>query len=85
LALRATYWGEERNRSFKILVDGSPVATERLSGDHPGDFFERDYPVPLALTQGKTSILIRFAPDPDHTAGPVFGVRLLTEDVATRA
>jgi len=85
LALQATYWGEERNRSFKILVDGVTIAADTLTGDHPGAFFERDYPVPLALTQGKASILVRFAPDLDHTAGPVFGVRLFTAEAATQA
>jgi hypothetical protein len=82
LTLQATYWGEERRRRFKILVEGAVIATEQLDADHPGDFFERDYPVPLGLTQGKASILVRFAPDPDHTAGPVFGVRLFTAEAS---
>jgi DUF1680 family protein len=85
LMLQATYWGEERNRRFKILIDDVAVATEQLTGDHPGDFFERDYAIPLELTAGKASILVRFTPDPDHTAGPVFGVRLFTVEAATRA
>jgi len=85
LVLQATYWGEERNRSFKILVDGVPIAADQLTGDHEGAFFERDYPIPLALTQGKATIVVRFAPDPDHTAGPVFGVRLFTAEATTSA
>jgi DUF1680 family protein len=85
LVLQATYWGEERNRSFKILVDGVAIAADQLTGDHPGAFFERDYPIPLGLTQGKSSIVVRFSPDPDHTAGPVFGVRLFTAEAATSA
>jgi hypothetical protein len=85
LVLQATYWGEERNRSFKILIDGVSIAADQLTGDRPGVFFERDYPIPLALTQGKATILVRFAPDPDHTAGPVFGVRLFTAEAATAA
>jgi DUF1680 family protein len=85
LVLQATYWGEERNRSFKILVDGVAIAADQLTGDRPGAFFERDYAIPLALTQGKATIVVRFAPDPDHTAGPVFGVRLFTAEAATSA
>jgi DUF1680 family protein len=85
LVLQATYWGEERNRSFKILVDRVAIAADQLTGDHPGAFFERDYPIPVALTQGKAAIVVRFAPDPDHTAGPVFGVRLFTAEAATAA
>jgi len=85
LLLRATYWGEERNRSFAILVDGAVIARETLTGDHGGDFFDRDYAVPAALTRGKATILVRFQPDPDHTAGPVFGVRLFTTGAAATA
>jgi DUF1680 family protein len=78
LILRASYWGEERNRSFLVMVDGIEIARERLSGDHPGEFFDRDYEIPLALTQDRAEITVRFEPEPDVSAGPVFGVRLLS-------
>ena len=76
LVLQASYWGEERNRDFHILVDGVRVARVRLDASHAGVFFDEDYPVPPALTQGKQAITVRFEPEPGHTAGPVFGVRL---------
>jgi hypothetical protein len=78
LVLEATYWGEERNRAFDILVDGQPIATQVLEAEQPGAFVEKDYPVPEALTRGKSAITVRFQPHPGHTAGPVFGVRLFT-------
>lgn len=78
LILQATYWGEERKRRFDILVDGVKVATQQLEADHPGKFFDVEYPLPEALTQGKTKIRVRFAPPERSTAGPVFGVRLFT-------
>ena len=37
LTLQATYWGEERDRRFKILVDGVVMASEQLSGAGPAD------------------------------------------------
>jgi hypothetical protein len=76
LVLQATYWGDERNRLFNILVDGKVVATQKLQGEQPGAFMERDYPIPVALTQGKDSVLVRFEPVGDHSAGPVFACRL---------
>jgi DUF1680 family protein len=79
MTLRTTYWGEERNRAFRILVDGTSIAHQTLDGEHPGVFFDQDYPIPPALTAGKTSVLVRFDPDPDHTAGPAFGVLCLGE------
>ena len=78
LRLQATYWGEERNKLFDILVDGTRIATQRLDGAVPGDFFDRDYAIPEDLTRGKESVLIRFQPANDTTrCGPVFGVRIL--------
>lgn len=82
LILQATYWGEERKRQFDILVDGVKIATQQLQADHPGKFFDVEYPVPEALTQGKTKVRVRFAPPERNTAGPVFGVRLFTAQPA---
>lgn len=76
LTLQATYWGEERDRRFKILIDGTIVTSEQLSGAGSGDFVERDYSIPLALTDEKAVLRIRFEPEAGFSAGPVFGLRL---------
>jgi len=76
LTLQATYWGEERDRRFTILVDGVVLAREQLSGAGPSDFIERDYPIDEALTKGKLALRIRFEPEKGFSAGPVFGLRL---------
>ena len=78
LELRATYWGEERDHDFLILVEGSVIATERLTGGRTGLFFDRTYRIPDSLTEGKDGITVRFEPLPDRTAGPVFGVACLS-------
>jgi hypothetical protein len=79
LILQATYWGEERNKLFDILIDGTKIATQALDGAHPGDFFEIDYPIPAELTRGKDKVTVRFQPANDTTrCGPVFGVRIFT-------
>lgn len=84
LILQATYWGEERKRQFDILVDGVKIATQQLQADHPGKFFDVEYPVPETLTQDKTKVRVRFAPPERNTAGPVFGVRLFTAQPANK-
>lgn len=76
LVLQASYWGEERDRRFKILVDGTLVAREELSGANLSDFIERDYSIPPALTNEKAALRIRFEPETGFSAGPVFGLRL---------
>ena len=79
LLLQATYWGGERDRDFDILVDGQKIATQHLGEtDAPGKFFDVTYKLPEALTKGKKSVHVRFVPHDRNTAGPVFGVVLLT-------
>jgi len=77
LALQATYWGEETRRNFTISVDGQRVAHVQLNGRQPRTFVDELYPLPQELTRGKSSITVRFDPEPGFTAGPVFGVRLV--------
>ena len=83
LLLQATYWGGERQRSFDILVDGVKLATQALGNDRPGKFFDVEYPIPEALTKGKSSVRVKFVPHDRSSAGPVFGVRLFTAKPGT--
>jgi DUF1680 family protein len=78
LVLQASYWGDERPRTFDILIDGQKLATQKLGHDRPGHFIDIDYAVPEALTRGKKSVRVKFVPHDRNTAGPVFGVRLYT-------
>jgi hypothetical protein len=80
LVLRATYWGGERDRVFHVEVDGKRIATQRLQGERPGEFIERDYALPLELVRGRKTVRIRFQPETGHTAGPVFGCRVLAPE-----
>jgi hypothetical protein len=77
LLIRATYWGEERDHAFRILVEGHEIATEHLSAQHPGMFFDRDYPIPEDFTKTRQTIRVRIEPLPDRTAGPIFGILCL--------
>ena len=77
LILQATYWADERQRKFHVLVDGTRIATQMLRPDKP-TFFEVDYPIPETLTRGKESVVVRFEPEPGNTAGPVYGCRIFT-------
>lgn len=83
LTLRATYWGEERNKRFDIIVEGETIATQPLEGERPGAFFDVDYTIPERLTRGRERVTVRFQPSDDRTrCGPVFGVRILTNPTA---
>jgi hypothetical protein len=77
LALQATYWGEERDKKFRILVDGREIAREELLGAKPAQFFEIEYPIAPELTRGRRTITVRFEPVLGSRCGPVFGCRLI--------
>ncbi|MBC3880848.1 glycoside hydrolase family 127 protein [Undibacterium sp. LX40W] len=77
LSLQASYWGEERNRRFSILVDEQEIARVELDAADPGVFVDKTYAIPPHLTAGKNKIRIRFQPETGFTAGPVFGCRLI--------
>ena len=76
LTLQAVYWGEERDRRFTICIDDQLLVREQLNGEVPGNFIERDYPIPANLSAGKNQLRIRIEPEPGVSAGPVFGLRV---------
>ena len=79
LQLVVTYWGSEsEKREFDILVDGRTVATQILSRNNPGKFFDVLYLLPPDLTRGKGSLTVRFSPHAGAIAGRVFLTRLVT-------
>jgi hypothetical protein len=75
--LVVTYWGDDRGRTFDLLIDGHPLATQRLTGSHPGAFFDETYPLNPALTQGKEKVTVKVQASPNSFGGGVFGVRIL--------
>jgi len=78
--LSLTYWGEDRGRYFDVLVDGRKLATQRLTGAHPGKFFEEVYGLPPEVTRGKTKLTLRIQGSAETWAGGIFGVRVLKEE-----
>ena len=78
LDLVCTYWGDDAgNREFDLLIDGEKLATQVLNRDAPNEFFDRTYPLPGKMLQGKSKVTLRFQARPGKTAGGVFGCRIL--------
>ncbi len=76
--LVATYWGGDAGaRAFDVLVDGKIIATQQLTNNKPGDFFDAVYPLPPEFTRGEQSVTVKFAAHPDNVAGGLFGLRVL--------
>ena len=76
-ALACAYWGGDAGRAFDILVDGVRIATQKLTGERPGDYVRVVYPLPQTLTQGKGKVTVQFVAHPGSTAGGVFDCRTI--------
>jgi DUF1680 family protein len=78
LALAMACRGSEgRRRVFDILVDGQRIATETLPY-HPTELLDFEYPIPEALTRGKTKIVVKIQPQGHAATAQVFEMRTLT-------
>ena len=77
VTLHCTYWGSDGGRVFDILVDGTKIATQKLAQNKPGEFFVVEYAIGASLTEGKESVVVRFAAHPGSTAGGLFGCATL--------
>ncbi len=76
--LICTYWGEDTGaRRFDILVDGKKLATQELSRNQPGKFFEVEYPLSEEWTRDKSRITVTFQAAPGNFAGGVFGISVV--------
>jgi len=78
-SLLCTYIGDDRNRAFDLLVDGTLIATQELTGGTTGHFFDVEYKIPRELTKGKSRVVVRVQAHPNKTAGRVFGCRVLKQ------
>lgn len=76
-ALLFTYIGDDKNRSFDVLVDGAVVASVELKGGETGKFFNEEYAIPAELIKDKSKIEVRVNATNGKTAGRVFGVRTI--------
>jgi len=79
--LAVTYSGDDRGREFDILVNGTVITTQRLTGETRNDFIEKRYPIPSDILQaaGDGRLTVRFAAK-RWLAGGLYDVRLLKPD-----
>jgi DUF1680 family protein len=76
--LIVTYHADSRRpRAFDILIDGQPLAQERLEVSSENRFVDREYPVAAAAVQGKQKVTIRFQSNGSGDIAAVFGVRMV--------
>lgn len=75
--LRCTYWGDDSERTFDIMIDGKVLKTMMLAHDKPGHFFNVETPLPQEWIKGKTKISVRVQPAANSTAGGLYRCTVL--------
>lgn len=80
--LLCTYFGDDKNSAFDILVDNVKLASVVWNGGETGKFYDKEYPLPADLIKGKTTVTIRIEANAGKTAGRVFGCRIISADVS---
>jgi len=78
VVLAVTYSGDDRGREFDILVNGTVIATQGLTGEKPNHFIEKRYPIPAEILKeaGDGRLTVRFNVK-RWLAGGLYDVRLL--------
>jgi hypothetical protein len=79
--LAVVYSGQDSGRVFEVQVNGQAIATEHLTGAHPGKFFEQRYVLPETLIRAAQYgiVTVRFVGQ-NTLAGGLYDVRLLKSD-----
>ena len=78
LKLLCTYWGRDTaGREFDIIVNGTVVATERLTGKEQGKLIDIAYALPDGVAAGKKTVTVEFQAKRGRTTGGLFGCRVV--------
>lgn len=73
-----TYWGSDHgNRTFDILIDNQKIATQTLNQQAPNRLFNVTHDLPSEWLQNKEKITVRLESHQGHTAGGLFGCRIV--------
>lgn len=78
-ALRITYFGQDSDRKFNILVDGKIIASPEFMGKKGNAFFEVDYDLSETTASQNEIITVRFEAAQNSSTAGIYGVRLLSD------
>ena len=80
MSLVLEYWGGfTGSKTFDILIDGTKIATDNISGKQDGSFIDVFYQIPGELTKGKEKVTVKLDPHTGHRAGPFFYARTVPQ------
>ncbi|MGN0353305.1 MAG: beta-L-arabinofuranosidase domain-containing protein [Roseburia sp.] len=70
--LSVKYYSGDAGRTFRIYVDDEILEEVTLEDENPGDFYEKLYEIPTALTEAKERAVIKFETVGNSFAGGIF-------------
>ncbi|MEH7480021.1 DUF6805 domain-containing protein [Neobacillus drentensis] len=82
--LQVTYYGRDKtiymdgkkfDRNFDILIDGTVIAHQKLEGKLSESLIDICYEIPVALTDGKEKVEVKFSSSEGKAAG--YGIRII--------
>ncbi len=76
--LLCTYFGDDKNSTFDILIDDVKLVTVQWNGGETGKFYDKEYPIPAEMIKDKKNVTVKISANANKTAGRVFGCRILT-------
>jgi hypothetical protein len=74
--IRMTYYGQDKNRSFSIYLNGVLLKIVELNGVEGDRFYDVDYDLPQGLIKEK-ALTVKFVANEGSVAGGIYYVRLL--------
>jgi hypothetical protein len=78
--LLLTYIGDDKDRKFDVLVEGTKIAYVEWNGGITGKFYDNEYIIPAEVIGNKTSVTIKIDACHGKTAGRIFGSRILKSE-----
>jgi DUF1680 family protein len=75
--LMLTYFGDDKDRKFDILIDNVKLTTVDWNGGIVGKFYNLTYPIPSEMTLNKSKVTVRIEANYKKTAGRIFGCRIM--------
>lgn len=76
--LRLTYFGGDRGRRFRVMINNVEIARVYLDGSRGNHFFSVDYDIPQELVEKSNGVLtVKFEAESGSVAGGIYEVRLM--------
>lgn len=75
--LRLTFFGADKNRRFKILVNNEEIASLNLNGSKGDVFYTTDYDIPKGVAKSSSVLTVKFIAEKGSETAGIYELRLM--------